>query len=63
MTIFQKSGRAVNEVSEDFCRAEEVNILQSDLRKAKSLVGYQAITHVEKLVTIMTKFNYEELNQ
>ena len=59
--ILKSSGKTVIEIDPKYFRPTEVEILLGDSTKAKSILGWEAKTNFNKLVKIMTEFDYDRL--
>lgn len=61
--IDKNSGRVIVEVSSDFYRPAEVDVLIGDPKKAADLLGWKATTTVSELAEIMAKYDYDDVKR
>jgi GDPmannose 4,6-dehydratase len=57
------SGKVLVEISEDFYRPAEVDLLLGDPTKAKEKLGWEAKTDITELVKIMTEQDLERIKR
>jgi len=58
--IDRKSGRLIAEVSPEFFRPAEVDLLIGDPKKAKDVLGWEAKVSVNELAEMMAKADLEK---
>ncbi|MGA2091500.1 MAG: GDP-mannose 4,6-dehydratase [Endomicrobiales bacterium] len=59
--IIKKAGKVVVEISPDFFRPAEVDLLLGDPSKAKQVLGWQSKTKFAELVKIMMEFDLKQI--
>ena len=61
LTVFPKTNKLIIEVSKDYYRPAEVDILIGSSEKAKKQLGWEAQTDVKSLASIMVSFDRKRL--
>ena len=61
--VLASSGKIVVKIDEKYFRPTEVDLLQGDYKKAKTLLGWEPKVSLQRLVSIMVKADYERLKK